>query len=241
MKFGRTLGVVLAVFLHIGFLLFGGIIFNSEDAEQAAITDVDLLADDAVNDNKPEDPHEKPPAPPEENTEPVEEAPPDAEEVVRSLEPPSAAASAPALEAASLSAIEAALSGHAGAAGEGGETISFASGGRIGGTAKASALEEKFDSAFSLAEIDQRPRAVMQVAPNYPTELRGKKVEGVVTIIFVVDASGRVVNPKVEKSSNPAFERPALEAVRQWKFEPAVKGGARVGCRMRAPIRFQPN
>ena len=54
------------------------------------------------------------------------------------------------------------------------------------------------------------------------------------------DETGRVVNPRVEKASYPEFEKPALEAVRQWKFEPAIKGGKRVSCRMRVPFRFQP-
>jgi len=63
----------------------------------------------------------------------------------------------------------------------------------------------------------------------------------VVTVTFVVDPAGKVANPKVEKASHPSFERPALDAVRQWKFEPAVKAGQRVGCKMRIPIRFQPS
>ena len=33
----------------------------------------------------------------------------------------------------------------------------------------------------------------------------------------------------------------ALEALRQWKFEPAVRGGQRVACGMRGSIRSQPN
>jgi protein TonB len=71
--------------------------------------------------------------------------------------------------------------------------------------------------------------------------MRAKNVEGVVTLIFIVDDTGRVVNPRVEKSSHPQFEAPALAAVRQWKFEPAIKGGQRVSCRMRVPFRFQPS
>ncbi|MCU0224718.1 MAG: energy transducer TonB [Acidobacteria bacterium] len=57
-------------------------------------------------------------------------------------------------------------------------------------------------------------------------------------MLFIVDKDGRVVNPKVEKSDHPAFERPALDAVRQWKFEPAVRGGEKVASKMRIPIRF---
>ena len=118
--------------------------------------------------------------------------------------------------------------------------LTFSSGGRIGGMAKAGSLEDKMDNAFSLAEIDQKPRPVFQAAPVYPNELRGRKVEGLVTVLFTVDPSGKVSSLRVEKSSHPAFEKPALAAVKQWKFEPAVKAGERVSCKMRVPIRFQP-
>jgi protein TonB len=150
----------------------------------------------------------------------------------------------PALDAASLSALEAALNGGAGAAGGmdfGGGAASLQGGGRIGATGRGGAEEkDEFQGAFSMSEIDQRPRAVHQVAAGYPQAMRAARVEGIVTLIFIVDETGRVVNPRVEKSSHAEFEAPALESVRQWRFEPAVKGGQRVGCRMRVPIRFQP-
>jgi TonB family protein len=164
--------------------------------------------------------------------------------VASNVEAPSSSDDAPALDAASLSAIEAALSGNAGAAGGGdfGAVASLQGGGRIGGTGRIGGGEtqDEFQGAFSMSEIDQRPRAVHQVAAGYPQAMRAARVEGIVTLIFIVDETGRVVNPRVEKSSHAEFEAPALESVRQWRFEPAVKGGQRVGCRMRVPIRFQP-
>ncbi|MFM8643322.1 MAG: energy transducer TonB, partial [Phycisphaerales bacterium] len=150
----------------------------------------------------------------------------------------------PALDAPSLTALEAALNGGSGAAGGmdfGGGAASLQGGGRIGATGRGGGDEkDEFQGAFSMSEIDQRPRAVHQVAAGYPQSMRAARVEGIVTLIFIVDETGRVVNPRVEKSSHPEFEAPALESVRQWRFEPAVKGGQRVGCRMRVPIRFQP-
>jgi protein TonB len=99
---------------------------------------------------------------------------------------------------------------------------------------------EKIDEAFSLSEIDQSPRKVYHIDPSYPGELRGKRIDGSASVIFVVDAAGKVTSPRIEKSAHPAFDKPALDAVKQWKFEPGVKGGARVACRMRVSIRFQP-
>ena len=110
--------------------------------------------------------------------------------------------------------------------------------GRIGGKGGGGGLGADMDQAFSMADLDQKPRAVYQPAPVYPAALRSRKIDGVVTVIFVVDANGRVANAKVEKSSDPAFDKPALDAVRKWKFEPAMKEVRKVSAKMRAPIRF---
>jgi periplasmic protein TonB len=236
MKLGWVFGLVAAVVLHAGFLLFGGLIVGTHEEAKSKIVQVALLSDDSLEKEKEEDKPEDKKAEDEPMESETEEAP-DAAEIVRNLEV-SAAAAAPELEAVSLAAIEQALSGKS-AGGDFSESLSFASGGRIGGTGKPGSMEEKIENAFNLAEIDQKPRATFRGPPTYPAEMRGKKVEGLVSVIFVVDASGKVTNPKVEKSSHAAFERPALEAVRQWRFEPGLKGGERVSCRMRAPIRFQ--
>jgi protein TonB len=227
------LGILCAFLLHAGVVLFGGLVFGGEKQEHEKLQQIELLAT--------EDPAEKPKPldepPPEQELEATAEKPPDAAEILRNLEQPIANA-APALDAVSLGALEQALNG-GGAGGEFADALSLASGGRIGGMGKAGALDEKMETAFSLSEIDQKPRAVYQAAPLYPGEMRGKKVEGCVTLLFVVDATGKVRNPRVEKSTHPVFEKPALDAVKQWKFEPAVKGGQRVGCKMRLPMRFQ--
>jgi TonB family protein len=234
-KFGWVVGIVVAMLVHAGVLLFGGIIFGANKDEKAKVHQVELVSEETAEDKPKED--KKPEDKPEEALEEQAEEAPDAADVIRSLEV-SAAAAAPELEAASLAAIEQALSGQS-AGGAFGDAISFASGGKIGGTGKAGSLDEKIENAFNLSEIDQKPRATFEGPPTYPADMRGKKVDGVVTLIFIVDASGKVTNPKVEKASHPAFERPALEAVRQWRFEPGLRGGQRVDSKMRRTIRFQ--
>jgi periplasmic protein TonB len=233
MKFAWSLGIAAAVFFHVVVLLFGGIFFMDEEKAAGSTQSVELLSEvEAEEKKKPEEPE---PAPTEE-LETETEQPPDAAEILRNLEAPSID-DAPALEAASLSAIEAALGGQGGG-GDFAEALSFASGGRIGGTGKGGVLDEKLEEAFSLAELDQAPRAVVQGSPAYPSELRGKKLEGVVTLIFVVDATGKVENPRVEKSSHTAFEAPAVGALKKWKFEPGLRAGQRVSTKMRVSIRF---
>lgn len=233
MKINLSFGIVCAIVLHVGFILFGGLLFISHKKDHGTLQQVELLSKEDIAAEK-EKPKEPEPETEEMDTE-TEQAP-DAAEIIRNLEL-SAAANAPELEAASLSAIEAALSGQAGG-GDFSEALNFSSGGRIGGMGKGGVLDESLEKAFSLAEIDQKPHAIIQAAPVYPAGKRALEV--VVSVVFVVDPTGKVINPRAEKSTNPAFEKPAVDAVKQWKFEPAIKAGQRVSCKMRVPIRFQP-
>ena len=235
-KAAVILAVVGAIVVHGIVLLFGGIIFLGEETH-ASKRDVELVSEDVQKDKEETVKEEE-----KQEVKQETEAPPDPNQSIKSVDMPSQSSDdAPALDAASLSAIEAALNGGGVAGGDfGAGAASLATGGRIGGTGKGGGEEQGSEEAFSMSEIDQRPRPLVQVAAAYPSEMRARKAEGVVTLIFVVDETGRVVNPRVEKASYPEFEKPALEAVRQWKFEPAIKGGKRVSCRMRVPFRFQP-
>jgi protein TonB len=231
--------IVGALLVHAVIITFGGILFLSEETVQSSRRDVEPLIEDVQKDKEKVEEEKEVVQP---DLKAPSDAPPDPNQVLAAVDTPSDSNDAPALDSASLGALEQALNGAgAGGASDFGGGASLSSGGRIGGTGKAAAGEQEFQGAFSMSEIDQRPRPVHQVAGAYPSEMRARNVEGVVTLIFIVDDTGRVVNPRVEKSSHPQFEAPALAAVRQWKFEPAIKGGQRVSCRMRVPIRFQPS
>lgn len=99
------------------------------------------------------------------------------------------------------------------------------------------AHEKSVDAIFSLADLDQKPRVIYQPGPLVSKEIR-RHAPGTVYVIFIVDVQGRVENPVVQKSSDPVFERPALNAVKQWKFEPGKRNGQTVRFRMRVPITF---
>jgi len=96
---------------------------------------------------------------------------------------------------------------------------------------------EDVDALFSLADLDQVPRAVHRPPPAFTAELR-KKAPATVHVLFDVDQSGRVENPVVQQSTDPMFDKAALAAVKKWKFEPGKRNGQPVKFRMRAPITF---
>ncbi|PTY06399.1 hypothetical protein DB347_13315 [Opitutaceae bacterium EW11] len=88
------------------------------------------------------------------------------------------------------------------------------------------------------AEFDQRPVPVKTPPPEYPAAMRQEGVAGTVAVKVVVDETGAVTECTVSKSTNRAFEEPALAAVRTWKFKPATKDGTPVKARFILPIQF---
>jgi TonB family protein len=76
-------------------------------------------------------------------------------------------------------------------------------------------------AAPALPEPPAQLVLVKKVQPRYPDEARLRGIEGWVDLSFVVSAAGDVIDPRVEDSSmKHLFARPALTAVRQWKYQP---------------------
>jgi len=90
-------------------------------------------------------------------------------------------------------------------------------------------------------KADVFPRAIHEVRPIYPEEIRRNGWRGEVNIRFVVDIEGRVRDPVVVSSTNPTLNQPALDALLQWRFEPATYHGMPVSMRVEQPIDFQLN
>ena len=97
-------------------------------------------------------------------------------------------------------------------------------------------------SAFTSGALAQAktepPVPVRTVAPDYPDELRRDGVSGLVMVKCQIDAQGNVTETEIEKSSNPAFEKPAVAALKKWKFKPAKQDGQAVAIKVSIPIKF---
>jgi len=183
-------------------------------AQQTIKTDLQLVSIDTV---------EAPPPPPV-----IEE--PKEEQAAEEEAPPELTETAPPLD---LSQLELALNVGVGDAGFGGDfAVKLSLAGGDAGIAGAG------DDIFALADLDQSPRVMFQPAPQYPPDLKKKKIQGTVHVLFIVDKDGRVQNPRVQKSDNAGFDAPALNAVKKWRFEPGKVGGQSVQFRMRVPVTF---
>jgi protein TonB len=82
------------------------------------------------------------------------------------------------------------------------------------------------------------PVPVRTVPPDYPNELRREGVSGLVMVKCSIDEQGNVIETEIEKSSNVAFEKPAVAALKKWKFKPAKQDGTPVAIKVSIPIKF---
>jgi protein TonB len=70
---------------------------------------------------------------------------------------------------------------------------------------------------------------------------RENKIQGSVSLEVVVDETGTVTKVRVLKSKPKDYQPfvdAAVEAVRQWRYEPATKNGEPVGITMDVLIKF---
>jgi len=75
----------------------------------------------------------------------------------------------------------------------------------------------------ALGEI-KPPRLIKRVEPIYPEIARQARVEGIVILEVVTDIHGRVQNIRVLRSI-PLLDQAAIDAVRQWIYEPKIIDG----------------
>lgn len=94
-------------------------------------------------------------------------------------------------------------------------------------------------SIFSLSQLDRVPQPIAQPAPSLPRNVRPELSVVVITVEFIVDAEGRVIEPRVTRADAPGFEREAIQGVSRWKFRPGMLGGRKVATRMEVPLRFE--
>ncbi|MEM7305086.1 MAG: TonB family protein [Planctomycetota bacterium] len=90
---------------------------------------------------------------------------------------------------------------------------------------------------YSLDDLDSEPRALFQPVPKLTAELR-KKGPGTVLLVAVINEKGRIEQLSVQESSDTAFERPAIDALKRWRFLPPMRGGKPVKARLRLPMTF---
>jgi TonB family protein len=81
------------------------------------------------------------------------------------------------------------------------------------------------------------PELVTRVAPQYPATARQARVGGNVIVEVEIDSTGRVTHTSVLRS-HPLFTEAAVEAIRQWRYRPALRDGRPVASKRVETVDF---
>ena len=64
-------------------------------------------------------------------------------------------------------------------------------------------------------------------------------MQGVVLLWVVIGSDGRTHDVRVQRSLGMGLDEKAIEAVRNWKFEPATKDGQPVAVQVNVEVNFR--
>jgi protein TonB len=83
------------------------------------------------------------------------------------------------------------------------------------------------------------PEALANIPPVYPEIARQNGWAGTVSLRLWIGASGSVERLEVATSSgHAALDAAAVEAVRSWRFRPALRGGSPIAVTVLLPVVF---
>ena len=98
---------------------------------------------------------------------------------------------------------------------------------------------EEFEKGAVKAEGDIKPpHLIKKVDPIYPEEARKKKVEGIVILSARTNEKGDVERVMLLKSI-PLLDQAAIDALKQWKYEPIIIDGKPRSIIFTVTVRFQ--
>jgi len=100
----------------------------------------------------------------------------------------------------------------------------------------ASTQQDGEETVYNVGNGVTTPRLTHQVDPDHPA--RGFRISGTVLIGLVITSKGDPKDVHVVRSLEKDVDQAAVDAVKQWRFDPAKKDGRPVAVRMSVEIRF---
>lgn len=91
----------------------------------------------------------------------------------------------------------------------------------------------------SIGGAVKAPQLVKRIEPSYSERYRETRIEGDVILELAIAEDGSIGEVHVRKSLVPDLDMAAVDAVRQWQFEPATRDGTPVPVVFRLTIHFK--
>jgi periplasmic protein TonB len=93
--------------------------------------------------------------------------------------------------------------------------------------------------AFRVGGGVSAPKVIYQPDPEYSEEARKAKFSGTCVLWLVVGPDGRPRDIRVSRTLGLGLDEKAIEAVKSWRFEPAMKDGKPVSVMINVEVSFR--
>lgn len=94
-------------------------------------------------------------------------------------------------------------------------------------------------ASYAEGETDEDARPITQTAPRKPKKAEAAGVGGLVRCLLTIGEDGRVADIRfLEVPGNLGFEEAIREAVKEWRYKPAMVSGMPVRQKIEQPFRF---
>ncbi len=93
--------------------------------------------------------------------------------------------------------------------------------------------------AFRVGGGVSAPKAIYSPDPEYSEEARKAKFQGTCVLWLVVGPDGRPRDIRVQRTLGLGLDEKAIEAVKTWRFDPALKDGKPVAVQINVEVSFR--
>ncbi len=83
------------------------------------------------------------------------------------------------------------------------------------------------------------PQLIFSPNPEYSEEARRAKYQGVCILSLIVDAQGNPQRVQVVRHLGKGLDKKAVEAVKQYRFKPAMRHGEPVAVEVNIEVNFR--
>jgi TonB family protein len=98
--------------------------------------------------------------------------------------------------------------------------------------------DRQSEPAKNSQENQEYPRCIYCPRPEYAADAREQKIQGEVWLEATVKTDGKAYDIKVKKSLYPSLDKNAIESLKTWRFEPAVKDGKQIEKQTTIQVQF---
>ena len=107
---------------------------------------------------------------------------------------------------------------------------------------RAAAQKDKAGSEQKVYRVGngvKAPKLIEKVEPEHTEEARDAGLEGTVILSVIVGPNDRAHSIKIERSLGMGLDEQAIDAVKQWRFEPAMKDSKAVAVAATIEVNFR--